>query len=263
MTNSNPIGIFDSGLGGLTVVKHINKILPNENIIYFGDTARVPYGSKSKQKIIEFSLQNTEFLLSHNVKMIVIACNSSTSVALSKIKQKINIPVIGVIQPGAESACKKSKNKKIGVIGTNTTINSEVYTKHIHNINKNIQVYSQACSLFVPLVEEGWIKNKITDMIIKEYLTSLKISGIDTLILGCTHYPLLKSKIKSFFEKINLIDSGKSCSSVVNQVLIEKKILNTSKKKGNLTFFVSDMPQKFSEIGSKFLGKNFNAVKVV
>jgi glutamate racemase len=261
---NRPIGIFDSGLGGLTVVKQIKNILPNENIIYFGDTARVPYGTKSKKTIIEFSKQNTEFLLSHNVKIIVIACNSSTAAAIDEIKNNVDIPVIGVIEPGAKTAVTQTKNKKIGVIGTNATINSETYTHHINMIDPEIKIYSQPCPLFVPLVEEGWINKKVTELVISEYLEPIKVSGVDTLILGCTHYPLLKHKISYFFDhKINIIDSAESCSEEVKTILKNKAMLNKSSRIGNTTFFVSDTPSKFSEIGSKFLNAEFNAVKVV
>nr|MBP7652747.1 glutamate racemase [Candidatus Dependentiae bacterium] len=185
----NPIGVFDSGLGGLTVVRELRKLLPFENIIYYGDTARVPYGSKSKKKIIEFSIENAKFLLLHNVKIIVIACNTSTAAALDEIKKVSKVPVVGVINPGVKIAASKTNNKKIGVIGTLGTISSEAYTRHLLDLNDNIHIYSQPCPLFVPLVEEGWTDKHITELVISEYLTPLKIAGIDTLILGCTHYP--------------------------------------------------------------------------
>ena len=264
MSDTRAIGIFDSGLGGLTVVKRVREILPNENIIYFGDTARLPYGSKSRKKIIEFSIENTNFLLSHNVKIIVVACNTSTAVALYEIRKMTNIPVIGVIAPGARAAMAFTKNNKIEVIGTADTINNEEYTKHILELNEKIKVYSQTCGLFVPIVEEGWIDKEITNHIIAEYLMPLKIAGIDTIILGCTHYPLLKNGIANFFEnKINIVDSAESCAAAVKEKLAELNILNSSAARGTATFFVSDTPAKFSEIGSRFLDEEFSAIKVV
>ncbi|HPG32033.1 MAG TPA: glutamate racemase [bacterium] len=261
----NPIGVFDSGLGGLTVVRELRRILPFENIIYFGDTARVPYGSKSKKKIIEFSIENVKFLLLHNVKIIVVACNTSTAAALDEIQKIANVPVVGVITPGVKYAVSKTFNKKVGVIGTLGTINSEAYTKHILDINGNIHIYSQPCPLFVPLVEEGWIDKHITELVISEYLSPLKIAGIDTLILGCTHYPLIKNKISDFFDnQINIVDSAESCSIAVKEKMEYEKLLNNkTDNRGIATFFVSDTPAKFSEIGSRFLGEEFTAIKVV
>jgi glutamate racemase len=260
---TNSIGIFDSGLGGLTVAKSVNKLLPNENIIYFGDTARVPYGSKSPETVIKFSLEIVNFLISHNVKMIVIACNTSSSYAINKIIEQINIPVTGVIEPGVLEALSKTKNNKIGVIGTNATINSNIYSNKIRFQNKKIKVYSIACPLFVPLVEEGWLNKKITDSIIQEYLRTLKSASIDTIILGCTHYPLLEKKITKYFEKkVNIIDSGKVTAKYVKNILAKNGLLNRSKKKGELSFFVSDMPYRFSEQGSNFFGSEISAVRV-
>ncbi|MCX8010152.1 MAG: glutamate racemase, partial [Ignavibacteria bacterium] len=201
-----PIGIFDSGIGGLTVVKEIINLLPNENLIYFGDTARVPYGNKSNETIKHYSIQNTKFLLHHNVKMIVVACNSASSIALDVVSNYTDIPVIGVIKPGALSAVANTKNKRIVVIGTHATISNKAYEKEITNLNGNVQVMGKACPLFVPIVEEGWQNNEIAFLTAKEYLAPLKKFYFDTLILGCTHYPLLKKVIQRVVgEEVTLI----------------------------------------------------------
>lgn len=264
MNKNNPIGIFDSGLGGLTVAKSINTVLPNENLIYFGDTARLPYGSKSPETVIKFSLEITDFLLSNNVKIIVVACNTSSSYAVDEIQKKSNVPVVGVILPGVMKAVNTTKNKKIGVIGTTATINSNIYSNLIRKQNNDITVYSIPCPLFVPLVEEGWTDKIIVDLIINEYLNPLKIVGIDTLILGCTHYPILQKKISKYFEeKISIIDSGKVTAEYVENILKESKFENNdTEPKGNLSFYVSDMPYKFSELGSRFFGREISAVRV-
>ncbi|HOK41267.1 MAG TPA: glutamate racemase [bacterium] len=264
MKNSEkPIGIFDSGLGGLTVAKAINDLLPAENLIYFGDTARLPYGTKSPETVKKFSLEITEFLVSKNIKMLVIACNTSSSYALDIISETVKIPVIGVILPGVIKAIRMTKNNNIGVIGTTATINSNVYSNLIRKYKSDCKVFSIACPLFVPLIEEGWINKKVTNEIIKEYLSPLKEAKIDTLILGCTHYPLLKNKINLFFNKrVRIIDSAKSTAEFVRKVLIEKKIINKENKKATLNFYVSDLPYKFSELGSQFFKKDISAVRV-
>lgn len=254
--SDQPIGVFDSGVGGLTVVKEIINLLPNENLVYFGDTARVPYGNKSNHIIREYSFQNTRFLLSHKIKILVIACNSASSVALNDIASRVDIPVVGVILPGALAATKNTKNNKIAVIGTYATISSKAYQKAINEINPDIAVYGKACPLFVPLVEEGWFDNQIAKLAAIEYLTPLMKNNFDTLVLGCTHYPLLKSTIQSVVgENIKLIDSGVETAHFVKKILTQKKLLNNSKLKPNIQFFVSDLPHKFKEIGEMFLGQ--------
>lgn len=262
--NSQPIGVFDSGIGGLTVVRALMEHLPHENLIYFGDTARVPYGSKSSQVIREYAIQDTEFLLSKNVKMIVIACNTVSSVALDVVIKRSKLPVIGVIQPGAETAVKSTKNKRIGVIGTPATILSNTYTNTIRQIDSSIETFSRACPLFVPLAEEGFIEHPATELIAKEYLFDLKLKKIDTLILGCTHYPILSKIIQKVIgDNVNLIDSGECAAHQVKKVLEETGLKNPSKLKANLEFYVSDLPHKFTEIGERFLGKKMGKVKVV
>jgi glutamate racemase len=254
--NEKAIGVFDSGLGGLTVVKELMKTLPQEEIVYFGDTARVPYGTKSKESIIRFSKENTEELLKHNVKMIVVACNSSSSYALEELKQNYSLPIMGVITPGARKAVQATKNNRIGVIATKATIASQEYTKNINWFNSKVIVFSQACPLFVPLVEEGWFDKKVTFHVAQEYLKDLKKAKIDTLILGCTHYPLLKRTIGQVMgTKVKLIDSAAVVAQEVKDLLFKKGINNPGGRKAQHKFIVSDRPQDFKKIAKTFLGQ--------
>ena len=264
ITPENPIGVFDSGIGGLTVVRELIQILPNENIIYFGDTARVPYGTKSEKSIKEFSIQNTRFLISQNVKAIVIACNTSSAVALNEIQSMTNLPVIGVIKPSAEAAAKATKNKRVAVIGTTATILSKAYEKEIKSFDSSIEVFSKACPLFVPIVEEVWSNHKIAELAAEEYLTELKMNSIDTMVLGCTHYPLLKNTIQKVVgENVILVDSGVETAKIVKKILEKENLLNRSKIKANYTFFVSDLPQKFKQVGEMFLEREIdNLIKI-
>jgi len=263
MKKSYPIAIFDSGLGGLTVAKEIQKVLPNESIIYYGDTARVPYGSKSKDTIITFTREAVKFLQSHNAKCIVVACNTASALALSVVENEFDVPMIGVINPGAKAAAEKTSSDKVGVIATTATINSDAYTNAIREINNRITVYSQPCPLFVPLVEEGLGDKPAAKLIIQEYLTPLKTADIDTLVLGCTHYPLLIKQIQDFVsDKVSLVDSATTCANDL-KILLEKENLLSDNINPSSTFFVTDMAAKFSELGAKFLGKSLNAIKVV
>jgi len=191
----NPIGIFDSGVGGLTVLKEISKLISTENIVYLGDTARVPYGIRSAETVVKYSIECADFLFKKQIKMLVVACNTSSSVSLHVLRERFPIPVIGVIEPGVRAALKVTKNGKIGIIGTEATVQSESYAKKIKSLNPNIEVISIACPLFVPLVEDGILEGTIAELVVERYLKDMKNSGIDTLILGCTHYPLLKKKL--------------------------------------------------------------------
>ena len=259
-----PIGVFDSGIGGLTVVRALLERLPNENIVYFGDTARVPYGSKSPQVVREYAQDDTEILLSKDIKMIVVACNTVSAVALDVVQKRANLPVTGVIIPGAQAAALTTKNRRIGVIGTAATINSNAYASELKRLNNSIQTHSKACPLFVPLVEEGWLETKATELIAQEYLFPLTTQKIDTLILGCTHYPLLKKTIAKVMKgTAELIDSGEAAAAMVEQMLEEHKLKNTNKQKPNVQFFVSDAPEKFTAVGELFLGKRLGAVRRV
>ena len=263
--NLRPIGIFDSGVGGLTVVKEVMRSLPNEEIIYFGDTARVPYGSKSKETVIRFSIENILFLLRHNVKLIIIACNTSSSVALSVVERNFKVPVMGVIKPGAKEALRVTRNNIIGIIGTKATINSGSYEQEIHSIDAKTKVYSTACPLFVPLVEEGWLNTPVTKDIAAEYLMPLKSKGADTIVLGCTHYPLLKPMIREVLGSgVTLVDSARQVAHRARDVLSEYNLLAGKRKgKAGVWFYVSDEPDNFSRVGRRFLGFSLDNVRKV
>ncbi len=264
MEKEKSIGVFDSGIGGLTVVKRIASVLPKEDIIYFGDTARVPYGSKSNKTVIEYGIQDARFLIKKNVKAIVVACNTVSSIALDDIRKNFNLPVIGVIEPGAYLAVKENKNGRIGVIGTRSTVNNKAYSNEIRKINNSIEVFEKECPLFVPLAEEGWIKHKATYDIAEEYLKDLREMNIDTLVLGCTHYPILSEVIQNVIGKnIKLIDSGIAAAEVVKNELDRIGLCTNKNSLGNLEFFVSDIPTKFKEVAELFLGREINSVQKV
>lgn len=261
---SKPIGVFDSGIGGLTVVKELMRILPHEKIIYFGDTARVPYGIKSRQTIIKFSLENILFLLKQDVKTIVVACNTSSSIALPVLKMHFKIPIIGVIGPGVKEAIYATRNKRIGVIATKATIASCAYERQIKRLDPAIKVFNQACPLLVPLAEEGWLNHKATYDIASVYLAPLKKARIDTLILGCTHYPLLKSVFKDVLgSSVELIDSARQVAYETKEVLLSEGLLNKKGRKPKHIFYVSDQLQQFKKLAKNFLGKNIENLKEV
>lgn len=262
--NSKSIGIFDSGIGGLTVYKAIKNTLPGEKVIYLGDTARLPYGTKSSETIIKFSEQNSQFLLSKDVKMIVIACNSSSSYAIPYLQKKFDIPVLGVIGPGSEAAVR-SGNKKIGVIGTSATISSGSYEKAIRERNPETVVISKDCPLFVPLVEEGWIDHEVTRLVAREYLIPLKNTGIGTLVLGCTHYPVLKDVIADVMgDSILLIDSAEVMAKKILKIMKDFGWLNGQKREQlNDEFYVTDFPERFKRVGEIFLNRKIETVKTV
>jgi glutamate racemase len=263
---SRPIGVFDSGVGGLTVVKELNRLLPNEKIIYFGDTGRVPYGNKSKETIIHYSLQVAYFLMKKKIKMLVIACNTASSVSLPTLKRHFHIPILGVIEPGAKSAIEATATNNIGVIGTLGTVSSNSYKKALKKIKSGVKVYQNACPLFVHLAEDGWNKNKIAQLIANEYLKPLKGKNIDTLILGCTHYPILKDVIQhSAGKNVELIDSGKETAKEVKKILGKKGLLSKHKlsERNHSMFYVSDFPHKFKEVSQRFLSKELKHVHKV
>ncbi|MBN2424323.1 MAG: glutamate racemase [Calditrichaceae bacterium] len=259
---NKPIGIFDSGIGGLTVVKQLKKILPDEQLIYFGDTARIPYGTKSKKLIEQFAMEDARFLLRYDIKMLVVACNTASSLAMDVLLKNLDIPVVGVVIPGARAAVNISKNKRIGVIGTSATINSQAYNNSILQRDPEVRIYAKPCPLLVPLVEEGWLNDPVTDLTLQKYLADLIKEEIDTLILGCTHYPLLEESIrKATKNQVELIDSGKETAKVVKQALEDKNLLASPGNKKEHLFFVSDIPVKFSEIGSAFLGEPLHKIE--
>ena len=258
-----PIGVFDSGVGGLTVLAEIARLLPNEDIVYFGDQGRTPYGPRSKDIIIEFTRQDIGFLREQDVKFIVSACNTASSVALDVIREECDIDILGVIDPGARAAAGATSNGKVGIIGTQATIASDAYPKAIHRISSKIKVFSLACPLFVPLAEEGYHDKKATYLIAEDYLHTLRDNGIDTLVLGCTHYPLLKKVIQEVIgDGVNIIDSATSTAIEVRQYLEEKDLLKSAqgKTKGVQKFYVSDVPDRFAPIAERFLGRRLNQI---
>ncbi|XOU94107.1 MAG: glutamate racemase [Candidatus Kerfeldbacteria bacterium] len=252
------IGIFDSGVGGLTVVKEIFKLLPEYQITYFGDTARTPYGIKSKETVIKYAIEDANFLIKKGVKIIIIACNTASAVASDELKNKFpNIPIFEVITPAVKKALEISNNKKIGIIGTRATINSNIYKTLIHKSDKSYTIISQACPLFVPLAEEGWINKPVTKSIVNTYLSPLKQKQIDTLILGCTHYPLLKTIIKEKAGKqISLVDPAEQTSLEIKKFLKKNPEIEKSLSKSNEhSFFFSDITPHLSDMSSKWLGQ--------
>ena len=258
------IGVFDSGVGGLTVVKELIRQLPYEDIVYFGDTARVPYGIKSKETVIRFSIENILLLLKHNVKLICVACNTASSVALPVIKNHFRLPLVGVISPGVREAVYATKNKRIGVIGTKGTIKSRTYEFEIKQLDAEVKVVACACPLFVPFVEEDWLSGKVVLDVAWTYLKPLKDSRVDTVILGCTHYPLLKPVIKEVLGKnVTLIDSAKQVAIEVKKILMQGNILNKGSHRGKHRFYVSDNPEWFCDLAKRFLGEPIKEVKRV
>jgi glutamate racemase len=256
---NRPVGIFDSGVGGLTVVAEIFRLLPGENVVYFGDVGRYPYGGRSKETIIQFTKQDINFLLEHKVKLIIAACNSASSVALESVRDDYDIEILGVIEPGAKAAVNHTRNKRIGIIGTRATIGSNSYARAIQKRNENIKVYSLACPLFVPLAEEGYVEQEATYLIAKDYLKTLIDVKIDTLVLGCTHYPLLRSIISRVMgEDVHLIDSAEATARELAAVLSIKNLLRPSDKEVAHKFYVSDVPDKFSQIAERFLGRRID-----
>lgn len=278
--NDKPIGIFDSGVGGLTVTKAIIDLLPNENIVYFGDTARVPYGNKSKETIIKYSIQNTKFLLQFKIKLLVVACNTSSSYAIPTLKKMFkNLKIIEVVTPGARAAVEYTKNYKIGIIGTKATIKSMSYVKVIKKICKKARVYCQPTPLFVPLIEEGWVDKirsvnndfyqtvnheNILRQLSVEYLAPLKKYGIDVLVLGCTHYPAIKNIIQDIIgEEVTIVDSSVETAKEVKRVIEQNGLKRISTAKPEYQFFVSDDPGSFKKIGSLLLEREIKYVKKV
>ncbi|MDF2672381.1 MAG: glutamate racemase [Clostridiales bacterium] len=262
--DTRPIGIFDSGIGGLTVVKEVMKILPGEDIYYFGDTARVPYGNKSPETITKFSFQNTRFLIDKDVKAIVIACNTASAFSIDSVKDNFSIPVLGVIEPGAYAAARETKSGKIGIIGTEGTIASRAYEKAIKKLLPNAEILGCPCPLFVPLVEEGWAGSKVSYLVAEEYLEPLKRAGVDTLVMGCTHYPLLKKVVRDVMgPDVALINPAEETAIDLMKVLAQHNLQSELKDRSHYKYYVSDNPDKFSKVGGNFLNKEvFNIDKI-
>lgn len=261
-----PIGVFDSGVGGLTVAREIMRNLPNERIVYFGDTARVPYGSKSKETIIRFSQQIIRFLRTKNVKAIVIACNTASALALDEVEKELDIPIIGVLKPGARAAVETTKNGKVGVIATESTIHSHMYRKYIYEQDPSIMVFGKPCPLFVPLVEEGWLKDSVTEEVARRYLDDLLQVGIDSLILGCTHYPLLRSMIRRIVgDSVNLVNPAYETARELGELLQTEGIANQGTARQNAQeryqFYVSDAANKFKHFANTILPYDVETTK--
>lgn len=265
--HNSPIGVFDSGVGGLTVAREIMRQLPNERIVYFGDTARVPYGSKSKETVTKFSRQIVRFLQTQQVKAIVVACNTASACALDELEKEVDVPIIGVLKPGAKAAIEATKNGKIGVVATEATINSGIYNRYIQENDPNAQVLGKACPLFVPLVEEGLWEDPVTDEIARRYLTELIDVGIDTLILGCTHYPMIRSTVgKIMGDQVTLVNPAYETARELKELLREKG-LESEHRPGLGTelyrFFVSDAADKFQKFANSILTYGILSAKVI
>lgn len=262
MTREPGIGIFDSGVGGLTVVHQLLAALPHEPLVYLGDTARYPYGTKSAAVVSQYTLENARFLLDKGVKMLVVACNTMSAVALDALRAATSVPVVGVIEPGARAALAATRNRKVGVIGTDATIGSGTYTRALRALDERgagasggaLEIYTRACPLFVALAEEGWVDNAVAEQVAATYLASLRQSGIDTLVLGCTHYPLLAGTIgKVLGPEVQLVDSATETAREVARILAERG-LAAHRGPGSTSFFVTDVPDRFVKIGGRFLG---------
>lgn len=261
---SLPVGVFDSGVGGLTVVRALMERMPFEPITYFGDTARVPYGVKSVDTITGYAAQITEFLLKQKVKLLIVACNTIAAVAGEAVRRMAPVGVLDVIDAGARMAAAETKNKQVGVIGTPATINSDAYARAIHRQDAQIRIYSQACPLFVPLVEEGWLNHPVTKLTAREYLKPILAEHIDTLVLGCTHYPLLKPLFAQILgPQIRLVDSAEAMATITADLLMQQHLVNPARSRPAYRFFVTDLPYRFQTIGERFLGRSMPQATLV
>jgi glutamate racemase len=255
---SLPIGVFDSGVGGLTVVKELFRQMPAERVVYFGDTARYPYGNKAPETLRRFALENARFLSRQRIKLLVVACNSSSAYCLPLLRRSLGLPVVGVIEPGARAAFRRTHLHRVGVIGTAATISSGAYQGSLKKLDASLRVFANPCPLFVPLVEEGWLDHPVTGQVVREYLQPFKARRVDTLVLGCTHYPLLKGVISRVLgPQVSLVDSAEETASEVKQLLSGQGLLarGPAQPISAHRFFVSDVPEKFVAVGKRFLGK--------
>ena len=262
--SDSAIGVFDSGIGGLTVLERIVQRLPAENLIYLGDTARYPYGNKSPETVTRYAIEDAGFLVERGVKLIVVACNSASAVALDALGRSLDVPVIGVIEPGARTAVERTRNGKVGVIGTEATIASGTYTRALRRLSPDLEIYTRACPLFVPLAEEGWTDNEVARAAVSLYLASLRASAIDTLVLGCTHYPLLKPAIGAYLgEGVTLVDSAEETAREVEATLRRDGLARRGPGAGAVSFFVTDVPDRFVRVGRRFLDERVeSAVRI-
>jgi glutamate racemase len=262
--NPRPIGVFDSGVGGLTVFKALERALPRESLVYLGDTARVPYGPKSAETVVRYSLEASRFLRGHDVKLLVVACNSASSVAMDALRHEVSIPVLGVIGPGARRAVRQTQSGRIGVIGTRGTIGSGAYQTAIHELRPNAEVVCQPCPLFVPLAEEGWTDNDVAERVARTYLEPMMAADIDTLVLGCTHYPLLREVIgKVMGERVQLVDSAEAVSEEVRERLARDRELAASDGPHEVEhhYYVTDAPDPFQAVAERFLGRTIGRLE--
>jgi glutamate racemase len=260
---SKPIGVFDSGIGGLTVVSALRNLLPNESIFYLGDTARVPYGGKSAATVQRYSLEIASMLLEANAKTVVVACNTASAVALSQLTESVPVTVTGVILPGAQAAVAATRSGHIGVIGTRATINSGAYERALRSLDSEIRITARACPLLVPLIEEGWLERPITDQIIMQYIGPLVDEGIDTLVLGCTHYPLLRSAIARLLgDTIILVDSAQNCANAVRELLIREDLRAPETNAGSLQVALTDPPDSFLRVAREALQLDVGEVQL-
>jgi glutamate racemase len=263
MSDERPIGVFDSGIGGLTVVKALRDLLPNENIVYLGDTARVPYGPKSPETVQRYAVELAEMLMRKNAKALVVACNTVSSVALPLLTKRFSVPVIGVIEPGARAALQATRNRHIGVIGTRATIRSRAYEKALRTADDNVRVSSRACPLLVPLIEEGLLNDDLTDQMITRYLEPLLADEIDTLVLGCTHYPLLKGAITRLLRRqIVLVDSAQNCARAVEETLVRQSLRAKPSNRGDLQVGLTDAADSFLNVARDALKLRFGDVEL-
>ena len=262
--DNRPIGVFDSGIGGLTVLKEIVEQLPGEDIVYFGDTARIPYGTRSKETVIKYFFQSVRFLMTKDIKLIVVACNTASALAVAEAQKAFDIPLVGVIEPGSKAAVSATKNGTIGVIGTEGTINSGSYQRKIRKMLPSAEIIGLSCPLFVPIVEEGWENSDVAFITAQKYLLELKEHNIDSLVLGCTHYPALRYTINKVFEnKVNLVNPAYETAKATRLLLKENNMLSEKLDGGKISFFVSDDPEKFKRIGGNILRKEITPVQKV
>src|SRR5438094_4336388 len=263
MSDLRPIGVFDSGIGGLTVVKALRELLPNENIFYLGDTARVPYGGKSASTVERYSIEMTDLLVVEDVKAVVIACNSASAVALPKLEETLSVPVIGVIKPGAQAALAATRNQHVGVIGTRATIKSGAYERELRALNPDVRISVRACPLLVPLIEEGLLDDDVTDRMIMRYLEPLLADGIDTLVLGCTHYPLLTDAISRMLKRqVMLVDSAQNCARAVEETLNKQSLQAAQSNRGELHVALTDAADNFLNVARDALQLSFGEIEL-
>ena len=262
--DNRPLGIFDSGLGGLTVARAIHEQMPGESLVYLGDTARVPYGNKSGETIIRYSRENSHFLISKGVKAVVVACNTASAYALPTLRAELKVPVFGVIESGVEAALRATNNNKVGVIGTLGTIESSAYQNALKAARPDIQLVAEATPLLVPLIEEDWIDHAVTRSVLEEYLWKFQRAGVDTLVLACTHYPLLKTVLtRQLGPSVSLVDSARTCADYVRRALEQSGGLGTVKEEAGMEVYLTDRPARFARLAERFLKRKLERIEVV